>query len=114
MIDDFGTGYSSLGYLKRFHVSTLKIDQQFIAQLPGDAEDAAIVLAVIQMSKALGIKVVAEGVETEAQAEFLAVHGCEILQGFLLGRPVAPQELVAYIRAAKSIAGIGAIRAESL
>ena len=113
-IDDFGTGYSSLGYLKRFQVSTLKIDQQFIALLPGDAEDAAIVLAVIQMSKALGIKVVAEGVETEAQAEFLAVHGCEILQGFLLGRPVASQELVAYIRAAKSIAGIGAIRAESL
>ena len=113
-IDDFGTGYSSLGYLKRFQVSTLKIDQQFIALLPGDTEDAAIVLAVIQMSKALGITVVAEGVETEAQAEFLALHGCEILQGFLLSRPVAPRELEAYIRTAKSIAGDGASRTESL
>jgi diguanylate cyclase (GGDEF)-like protein len=98
-IDDFGSGYSSLGYLKRFDVSTLKIDQQFVQRLPGDAEDAAIVLAVIQMCKALGITVVAEGVETEAQAQFLASHGCEILQGYLLCRPIPPRELEAYIRA---------------
>ena len=97
-IDDFGSGYSSLGYLKRFHVSTLKIDRQFVDLLPGDAEDAAIVSAVIQMSGALGISVVAEGVETEAQAEFLAAHGCDILQGFLISRPIPPQELVAYIK----------------
>ena len=97
-IDDFGSGYSSLGYLKRFHVSTLKIDQQFVQLLPGDAEDAAIVSAVIQMSKALGITVVAEGVETEAQAKFLAKHGCDILQGFLLSRPISPRDLVACIK----------------
>lgn len=96
-IDDFGSGYSSLGYLKRFHVSTLKIDQQFVQLLPGDAEDGAIVSAVIQMSKALGITVVAEGVETEAQAAFLAAHGCDILQGFLISRPIPPRELEAYI-----------------
>lgn len=97
-IDDFGSGYSSLGYLKRFHVSTLKIDRQFVDLLPGDADDAAIVSAVIQMSRALGISVVAEGVETEAQADFLATHGCDILQGFLISRPIPPQELVAFIR----------------
>lgn len=97
-IDDFGSGYSSLGYLKRFQVSVLKIDQQFVQQLPGDVEDAAIVSAVIQMSKALGITVVAEGVETEAQSAFLAAHGCDILQGYLISRPVAPQQLVEFIR----------------
>ena len=97
-IDDFGSGYSSLGYLKRFHVSTLKIDRQFVERLPGDPEDAAIVSAVIQMSRALGISVVAEGVETEAQAAFLASHACDILQGFLISRPLPPEDLVAYIR----------------
>ena len=97
-IDDFGSGYSSLGYLKRFHVSTLKIDRQFIELLPDDVEDAAIVSAVIDMSKALGIKVVAEGVETEAQASYLAEHGCDTLQGFLLSRPIAPADLVDFTR----------------
>ena len=98
-IDDFGSGYSSLGYLKRFQVSTLKIDQQFVQQLPDDSEDAAIVTAVIQMAKALGITVVAEGVETAAQAEFLTEHGCDILQGYLISRPVPTQELLAFIQA---------------
>lgn len=96
-IDDFGTGYSSLGYLKRFQVSTLKIDQQFVRSLPDDSEDAAIVSAVIQMSKALGITVVAEGVETEAQAEFLANQGCDVLQGYHIGRPVPFRELIVFI-----------------
>lgn len=97
-IDDFGSGYSSLGYLKRFQVSALKIDQQFVQPLPGDVEDAAIVSAVIQMSKALGITVVAEGVETEAQSAFLSAHGCDILQGYLISRPIAPQQLVEFVR----------------
>lgn len=97
-IDDFGSGYSSLGYLKRFQVSALKIDQQFVQRLPDDTEDAAIVSAVIQMSKALGITIVAEGVETEAQSAFLAAHGCDILQGYLISRPIAPQQLVDFIR----------------
>jgi len=97
-IDDFGSGYSSLGYLKRFQVSALKIDQQFVQRLPDDTEDAAIVSAVIQMSKALGITIVAEGVETEAQSAFLAAHGCDILQGYLISRPIAPQQLIEFIR----------------
>ena len=97
-IDDFGSGYSSLGYLKRFQVSVLKIDQQFVQQLPDDTEDAAIVSAVIQMAKALGTTVFAEGVETEAQSAFLSEHGCDILQGYLISRPIAPQQLIEFIR----------------
>lgn len=97
-IDDFGTGYSSLGYLKRFQVSEIKIDQCFVRNLPADAEDAAIVRAVVQMSRAMNMKVVAEGVETEAQAEFLRSCDCHILQGYLLGRPMPPAELVGYVR----------------
>lgn len=97
-IDDFGTGYSSLGYLKRFEVGSLKIDRSFIHGLPGDVGNAAIVTAVIQMSRALDIKVVAEGVETDEQAEFLRACGCHILQGYLLGRPMAAADLVSYVR----------------
>jgi diguanylate cyclase len=104
-IDDFGTGYSSLGYLKRFQVSELKIDQSFVRDLPGDAEDAAIVTAVVQMSRALNLKVVAEGVETEAQAAFLRACGCHILQGYLLARPLPPAELAAYVRGRLALAG---------
>lgn len=96
-IDDFGTGYSSLGYLKRFRVSEIKIDQSFVRDLPMDGENAAIVTAVVQMSRALNIKVVAEGVETEEQAEFLRACGCHILQGYLLAHPMPPTELVAYV-----------------
>lgn len=97
-IDDFGTGYSSLGYLKRFQVGALKIDQSFVHGLPSDGENAAIVSAVIQMARALNILVVAEGVETEAQAEFLCACGCHVLQGYLLGRPMPAAELVNYAR----------------
>lgn len=102
-IDDFGTGYSSLGYLKRFRVGALKIDQSFVRDLPMDGENAAIVTAVIQMSCALNLKVVAEGVETEAQAEFLRACGCHILQGYLLGRPMAPAALVAYVNEHRAV-----------
>lgn len=97
-IDDFGSGYSSLGYLKRFAVSTLKIDQQFVQFLPDDVENAAIVAAVVQMSKTLGLAVVAEGVETAAQADFLAELGCDTLQGYFISRPIPPAELVSFIR----------------
>ena len=97
-IDDFGTGYSSLGYLKRFQVETLKIDQSFIRRLPDDSDDAAIVSAIIQMAKALGIKTVAEGVETEEQATFLASHGCDVLQGYLVSRPLPRRDLAAFIK----------------
>lgn len=96
-IDDFGTGYSSLGYLKRFQISTLKIDQSFIKRLPDDADDATIVSAVIQMAKALGISLVAEGVETDEQAGFLSSHGCDVLQGYLFSRPLPRDDLAAFI-----------------
>ncbi len=89
-IDDFGTGYSSLGYLKRFQVGTLKIDQSFVRGLPHNVENAAIVVAVIQMARALNIKVVAEGVEAQEQARFLQAAGCDVLQGYLLGDPCRP------------------------
>lgn len=103
-IDDFGTGYSSLGYLKRFDVSTLKIDQGFVRDLPADQEDAAIVIAVIQMAHALGIDVVAEGVETEAQADFLRANGCDVLQGYLLGVPMPVSELAEYLHKHRTLA----------
>ncbi|MDR5866704.1 EAL domain-containing protein [Halomonas koreensis] len=86
-IDDFGTGYSSLTYLKRLPIELLKIDRGFLADVPGDADDEALLEAIIHMAHRLGFRVVAEGVETERQRRFLADLGCDELQGFLLGRP---------------------------
>jgi diguanylate cyclase (GGDEF)-like protein len=82
-IDDFGTGYSSLAYLKRFPIDKLKIDRSFIQGLPGADSDGAIVVAILQMARALGMKVIAEGVETEVQRQFLLDSGCHEFQGFL-------------------------------
>jgi len=86
-VDDFGTGYSSLIYLKRLPVSTVKIDRSFVTGVPGDDDDENIIAAIISMSHSLKLSVVAEGVETQAQYEFLKAHNCDEIQGFLLGKP---------------------------
>ncbi|QOL48708.1 putative bifunctional diguanylate cyclase/phosphodiesterase [Massilia litorea] len=91
-LDDFGTGYSSLSYLKRFPLAELKIDRSFVKDLPGDANAGAIVDAILGLARTLKLQVVAEGVETEAQRDFLVAHGCGVLQGYLFGKPVAMEE----------------------
>jgi diguanylate cyclase (GGDEF)-like protein len=95
VLDDFGTGYSSLAFLKQFPIAKVKIDRGFVAGLPDEKGDVAITLAILGMARSLGLSVVAEGVEDEAQHEFLMRHGCEAVQGHLLGRPVPPAEFEA-------------------
>jgi EAL domain-containing protein (putative c-di-GMP-specific phosphodiesterase class I) len=86
-IDDFGTGYSSLSYLRRFPVDKVKIDRSFVAEVPANRDQGAIVAAIVALAHALQIRVVAEGVETEAQRAFLRSCGCDFIQGYLVGRP---------------------------
>lgn len=93
-IDDFGTGYSSLLYLKRLPASELKIDRGFVRDLPNDAEDAAIIVAILALGHTLNLEIVAEGVETAEQQEFLTRLGCNSLQGFLLGRPAPAEQFI--------------------
>lgn len=90
-VDDFGTGYSSLSYLKQFPIDALKIDRSFIDGITDSADDAAISTAIIRMGHSLRLQVVAEGVETEGQLEVLRGLGCDVVQGFLLGRPTPPE-----------------------
>ena len=88
-MDDFGTGYSSLSYLTRLPLDQLKIDRAFVCRLPENRSDAVIAQTIVTMGRSLGLKVVAEGVETEAQRQFLDSHGCDGYQGFLFSRPLA-------------------------
>ena len=97
-IDDFGTGYSSLSYLKKFPISTLKIDRSFLTGLPHDANDRAIALAIITMGQQLRLEIVAEGVETAEQMTFLRDLQCDQLQGFLFSPAVAAEDFERMVR----------------
>jgi diguanylate cyclase (GGDEF)-like protein/PAS domain S-box-containing protein len=97
-LDDFGTGYASLAHLRRFPVNAIKIDRSFVGDFRTDASNGAIARAVINLGRGLGIRVVAEGVETEEQAVYLSSHGCDVGQGFLFGRPMPASEVVDAVR----------------
>lgn len=93
-IDDFGTGYASINYLKQFPVSILKIDQSFIKNIPGNKQDQAITSAIITLSHQLGLEVVAEGVETAEQMQFLTDHHCDFVQGYFFSRPLPENKII--------------------
>ncbi len=101
-IDDFGTGYSSLSYLRRFPIDVLKIDQSFIRGLSSDSNDAALVSAIISLGRSLNLTIIAEGVETLEQLEFLKAHQCEEVQGYYFSKPVEPDAFVQYLKSVKT------------
>ncbi|HVR84861.1 MAG TPA: EAL domain-containing protein, partial [Planctomycetota bacterium] len=97
-LDDFGTGYSSLSYLKRFPFNTLKMDRSFVSELPRKSEDTAIAKAIIALAHGLSLSVIAEGVETLEQLEFLRTHECDEAQGFLFSRAISAEQFGALLR----------------
>ncbi|MBW2674103.1 MAG: PAS domain S-box protein [Deltaproteobacteria bacterium] len=97
-IDDFGTGYSSLAQIKNFPIDTLKVDRSFIRNLPNNSEDKAITEAILHMGKALSLTVVAEGVETQDQMDFLKEHACDEMQGFYFSKPIVPEQFADLLR----------------
>jgi len=108
-IDDFGTGYSSLAYLKRFPVNTVKIDRAFVRDLDHDEDGRAIANAIISLAHSLSMKTIAEGVETEVQASLLAKHGCDEIQGYMIGRPMPVAEFTRFARTYDASSRIGEI-----
>lgn len=102
-IDDFGTGYSSLAYLKRFPIATLKIDRAFIKDVPTSVKDVAICNVVLSLASHLNLTTVAEGVENEEQLEFLAAHGCGLIQGYLTGKPLLPEDAIELLKSGRSV-----------
>lgn len=101
-IDDFGTGYSSLAYLRKFDIDYLKIDQSFVSNLGNQTDDMALCEAIIVMAHKLGLKVIAEGVETEQQRDILKNAGCDYAQGFLFSKAIPAEELEALLRKNKA------------
>ena len=100
-VDDFGTGFSNLGYLKRFHVDTLKVDQSFVRDVLRDREGASIVRAIIELGRSLSLSTLAEGVERQEQADHLLAAGCQMAQGFFFSRPLPAQEFRAFLEASR-------------
>jgi EAL domain-containing protein (putative c-di-GMP-specific phosphodiesterase class I) len=109
-MDDFGIGYSSIGHLKRFPIDSLKLDRTFVRDLPEDANDVAITRAVIAMAHALSIRVIAEGVERQAQLDLLRAEGCDEFQGYLCQPPLTEAELLRFMRSTGAFAASGAGR----
>jgi EAL domain-containing protein (putative c-di-GMP-specific phosphodiesterase class I) len=109
-VDDFGTGYSSLSYLRKFPIDALKIDQSFVRQIMTAPDDATIVTAIISMGRSLKLRVVAEGVETQGELEFLQTHQCEEAQGYYFSRPVLPQQFAELLKTGVQEAAVVADR----
>jgi len=114
-MDDFGTGYSSLSYLKRFPIQKVKIDRSFISDLENDDDSKSIARAIIQMSHSLGLDVLAEGVETEAQLRYLQDDKCDYVQGYYTGRPMPASQFIEKfgVKAKPQQSNFGSISAEA-
>jgi EAL domain-containing protein (putative c-di-GMP-specific phosphodiesterase class I) len=106
-IDDFGTGYSSLRYLKELPVDEVKVDQSFVRNMAVDAQDSRVVRSVIDLGHDLGMRVVAEGVETQSTLDLLASWGCDLAQGYYFSRPLSAPDLTAWMAVAKNAIDLG-------